>query len=386
MPNEMELKQRRMKIFRIRYLVIFCLIALFIYWGTDAVIRYWSQPLTTDIDVKFGDTSKGIQFPLITFCNGNFWSENPLMKKCYDGSWHFIHSFVSCMKVDPDFRIDTFMESIRIEIRDIVEKVRVWTGSEYIDLQLLFEHVWSSAFSDLLGPCFTLDLSKVDGFEYVSLEERLRPGIEIILAENNPINVVTVLFHTQYDLPDAFQLNGHPVLKFRDKKKNQHSIDVRKRVNKREATRKVPCTKYERKTCKNIEDNKLILEEYHCAIPILYGGQHLDYFIHKEISNCSNNVTLEALERILNNKGNCTLMQTCKNTRFTAKHETQDSWIENKTVVWIVFENPEVEYHNTYISYGLISLIGEVGGILGLTLGASASTLLESIMQRIPHY
>ena len=83
------------------------------------------------------------------------------------------------MKVDPDFRIDTFMESIRIEIRDIVEKVRVWTGSEYIDLQLLFEHVWSSAFSDLLGPCFTLDLSKVDGFEYVSLEERLRPGIYI---------------------------------------------------------------------------------------------------------------------------------------------------------------------------------------------------------------
>jgi hypothetical protein len=390
----MELKQRRMKIFRIRYLVIFCLIALFIYWGTDAVIRYWSQPLTTDIDVRFGDTNKGIQFPLITVCNSNFWSENPLMKKCYDGSWHFIHSFISCMKDDTEFGIDTFMESIRIEIRDIVEKVRIWTGSEYIDLQLLYEHVWTRAFSDLLGPCFTFDLSKVDGFEYVSLKERLRPGIEFILTENNPIKVATVLFHTQYDLPDAFQLNGHPVLKFRNKvkKKKQHSIDIQKRVNKRESTRRVPCTQYERKTCKNIEDNKLILEAYHCAIPILYGGQHLDYFIHKEISNCSNKITLQALEWItnkkvnLNNKSNCTLMQTCENTRFTSKHETQETYVENKTVVWIAFENPEVEYHNTYVSYGLISLIGEVGGILGLTLGASASTLLESLLQRIPYY
>ena len=388
----MEFKQKAKQIFRIKTLVVFCLIALFIWWGSNGVMRYWSQPLTTDINFRFGDSDKGIQFPLITLCNDNFFSENPLMKKCYDGSWHFIKAFVSCMKSDQDFRIDSFMETVQVEIGDIVEKVRIWTGSEYIDLQLWYEHVWSMAFSDLLGPCFTFDLSKVDGFEYISLKERLRPGIEFILTENNPIKVATVLFHTQYDLPDAFQLNGHPVLLFSEKTKKQHSIDIRKRVNKREATRRVPCTQYERKTCKNIENNKLILEAYDCAIPILYGGQHLDYFIHKEISNCSNKITLQALEWItnekvnLNNKGNCTLMQTCKNTRFTSKHEIQETYVENKTVVWIAFENPEVEYHNTYISYGLISLIGEVGGILGLTLGASASTVLDSLLQRIPCY
>ena len=37
--------------------------------------------------------------------------------------------------------------------------------------------------------------------------------------------------------------------------------------------------------------------------------------------------------------------------------------------MFVTFDNPEVEYHNTYISYDLLSLIGEVGGILGLTLG-----------------
>ena len=399
----MEFKQKAKQIFRIKTLVVFCLIALFIWWGSNGVMRYWSQPLTTDINFRFGDSDKGIQFPLITLCNDNFFSENPLMKKCYDGSWHFIKAFVSCMKSDQDFRIDTFMETVQIEIGDIVEKVRIWTGSEYINLQLSYEHVWSrhgqalllrSPWSRVFGPsqfgrCITFDLSKIDEFEYVSLEESLRPGIELTIAENNPWQIATMLFHTRHDLPDAFQLNGKPALKLGNdgrKVKKAHSIDIRKKVNKRESTRNVPCTQYERNTCKNIEMNKLILETYHCGIPILYGGQHLDYFMHKEISNCSNSVTLEALDWILQIKGNCTFMQTCESTRFTAKYETQETWIENKTLVWIAFENPEVEYYNTYVSYGLISLIGEIGGILGLTLGASASTLLESLLQCIPHF
>ena len=386
----MEFKKKAKQIFRIKSFVIFCLIALFIWWGSNGVMRYWSQPLTTDIRFRFGDTDKGIQFPLITLCNDQFFSENPLMKKCYDGSWHFIKSFVSCMKADQDFRLDAFMETVQIEIRDIVEKVRIWTGSEYVDLQLLHEHVWSRVFGPLqFGLCYTFDISKIDEFEYVSLEENLRPGIELTIAENNPWQIATMLFHTWYDLPDAFQLNGKPALKLGNngrKVKKAHSIDIRKKVNKRESTRRVPCTQYERNTCKNIEFNKLILETYHCAVPILYGGQHLDYFIHKEISNCSNNITLEALDWILQIKSNCTFMQTCESIRFTAKYETQETWIENKTLVWIAFETPEVEYYNTYISYGLISLIGEIGGILGLTLGASALTLLESLLQCIPYF
>ena len=60
--------------------------------------------------------------------------------------------------------------------------------------------------------------------------------------------------------------------------------------------------------------------------------------------------------------------------------------MNKKSRVFVAFENPEVEYHNTYISYGLLSLIGEVGGTLGLTLGASIMTLFDSIFQRLPYY
>ena len=71
-------------------------------------------------------------------------------------------------------------------------------------------------------------------------------------------------------------------------------------------------------------------------------------------------------------------------TRFTWSYKVIDSWVENQMLLFVAYENPEVEYHNTYISYDLLSLIGEVGGILGLTLGASALTLLESLIQHIP--
>ena len=62
------------------------------------------------------------------------------------------------------------------------------------------------------------------------------------------------------------------------------------------------------------------------------------------------------------------------------------TWRENKTVVYVTFETPQVEYQHTYINYDLLNLIGEVGGILGLTLGASGISLFDSILQYLPYY
>ena len=95
---------------------------------------------------------------------------------------------------------------------------------------------------------------------------------------------------------------------------------------------------------------------------------------------------MEAFDFISEKESNCSLSQTCENVRFTSNHKVEDTWLANKTVVYVTFENPEVEYQHSYISYDLISLIGEVGGILGLTLGASVLTLFESLFKRIPYY
>ena len=80
------------------------------------------------------------------------------------------------------------------------------------------------------------------------------------------------------------------------------------------------------------------------------------------------------------------MTQTCENVRFTSNYKVEDTWIENKTLIYAVFESPEVEYRISYINYGWISLVGAIGGILGLTLGASAFTLSEFLLKHVPYF
>ena len=118
----------------------------------------------------------------------------------------------------------------------------------------------------------------------------------------------------------------------------------------------------------------------------LFQGQHLEHFIPKQIPKCTENETKEALKAISKKTSNCNQRRTCNSTRYTSTYKIQETWIGNKTALVVLFETPEVEYHNTYISYDFLSLIGEVGGILGLTLGASFLSLTESVFQHIPYY
>ena len=207
------------------------------------------------------------------------------------------------------------------------------------------------------------------------------------MAEKNQWKKPNILLHTKNDLPDAVLLNGFHHVTLSNKTKQAYKLNLKKKINIRESTRKVPCMKYEYNTCQNIEDNQLILEKFHCRIPILYSGQHLDDFIPKDVLNCNNDAIKEGLDLISKKKSKCQQVQTCEMTRFTSTYKVTENMLArgNESVIWLAFANPEVLYQNTYVSYDLISLVGEVGGILGLTLGASTLTLLESLFQHL-HY
>ena len=264
--------------------------------------------------------------------------------------------------------------------------VQLWTGSEYVNLRHFYKKVWTRVFLDAgFGPCYTFDLSKVDKFKYIPLKTAWRPGIEFVMSQNNTWQMVAFMLHTRFDLPDASLLNGDLAVSSTEIKK-AYKVELRKKKIKRDSTRRVPCGKYERYTCQSIEETESILERYNCSIPILYSGQHLDHVIPKGVANCSNQVTVEVLDNILKTESNCARVPTCESTRFTANLKVEKTWFGNKTLVYVTFENPEVEYHYSYISYDLVSLIGEIGGILGITLGASVLTLFESLLIRLPYY
>ena len=382
----MEFKKKIKKLCRVKYVIIFSLILLFIWWGSNALLRYWSQPLSTDISYKYGETKQGIQFPLITLCNFNIFSDDSLIKECYDGSWSFISTLVYCMKINKTLNVTDHVKKFHPEIKSIVEMVQFWTGSKYVNLHNFYWTFWTKVFDNGWGPCYTFDLSKVDKFKYVLPKAGRRPGIEFIMAENNLWKNALLMLHTRFDLPDASLLNGMVSLSFLNETQNTHMVEFQKKINKKESTRKSPCVKQEYSTCQSIEDNRVIFERFHCNVPILYSGHHLDGLNPKEATNCSHDVTVEALDFLLRKETNCSMEQTCENVRFTSKYKVRPTWLENKSLVYIVLENPEVQYYNSYISYDLISFIGEIGGILGITLGASALTLFEFLFKHFPFH
>ena len=136
---------------------------------------------------------------------------------------------------------------------------------------------------------------------------------------------------------------------------------TQKKISNRESTRIIPCTEYEQRTCRNIEDNELILSKLDCRLPILYHGHHLDHLFTEEIPSCNNSIIEKAVDLLMNKRSKCTQSQACKKREYTIMHEIEPTYRESKTVVLVRFETPQVEYQNTYISYGLISLIGEFG-------------------------
>ena len=232
---ESEFKCHMKKIFRLKNVVILCLISLFMWWGSNAVVRFWCQPLTTDISHSFGDNTIGIQFPLITICdNTNFYQKNPTLEACGDGSWNYISEFQSCMKTDKNFNVSSFMKSLQNDIKNIVEVTYFWTGEEYLDLNYIDDQVWFEVFTDLDGPCYTFDLSRIDQFKYVPYSERSRPGIEFVVAKKNTWKMATMYLHTRNDMPDANQLNEIAYLKLYNKRRKGHVISIRKKKKIRE--------------------------------------------------------------------------------------------------------------------------------------------------------
>jgi hypothetical protein len=100
----MEFKVMMKKACQVKDLILIFFLLLFLWWGSNAVVRYWRQPLSTDISYKYDEIKPVYQFPLLTLCNRNNFFEDTIFKECGDGSWDFIHIVVFSMKKDKTFQ------------------------------------------------------------------------------------------------------------------------------------------------------------------------------------------------------------------------------------------------------------------------------------------
>ena len=134
-----------LKLLRIRVLVWICLLSIFIWWGTESIIRYWNQPLTTNIVYTFDE--RGVQFPLLTFCDWHFTFKNKILKACKNElDWpFFIDAVTDCLNKSKNFKISTLLNSFEDKRKDIINITRFWDGYKYTELQNL-DQSWSGVF------------------------------------------------------------------------------------------------------------------------------------------------------------------------------------------------------------------------------------------------
>ena len=169
-----------------------------------------------------------------------------------------------------------------------------------------------------------------------------------------------------------------------------YNLGVRKRVIQSIPTSKTPCNQYTRRTCLRRILFQHYNSKYGCKIVFNSNAQYLKDFNPQQIPYCNVSIHFEFEEgfsKIMEYaKEKCPGIQSCMQTRYSFDLREQNITLtgikgRNKnTTIKIALRDPIVQYNIDYVSYDLQSLIGEIGGTLGLTIGLSFFSFAEWII------
>lgn len=194
-----------------------------------------------------------------------------------------------------------------------------------------------------------------------------------------------VSFHSQFDAADAMDINPSVWIQKHKEPKMHHILISNKKKVEAEPTRKAPCGDYETKTNYQLKGHTKIASEFKCKIPLFYTGRHLNEIIgYDKLPPCTQKETLIKSIEILRKARDWSMKtrpRACKSVKFTLTERSYDldenyaDGCNNCTFLMIQYSNFQVEHFTTYISYDLQSLIAEMGGLLGMTVGLSFASL-----------
>jgi hypothetical protein len=184
-----------------------------------------------------------------------------------------------------------------------------------------------------------------------------------------------IFVHEENDFADATVVQEHYATDFL----KPSILTMKTKHFSKESTKSMPCHEYWPKACHNKMVQKKILKDYQCKMPIFYNGASST----KDSPICSNDKILAILFRNFSQSRRCSQSVPCEYTKYEAKQwvNVEFSFLgDNPSKIEIIFNGPIMEEH--YISSISIddqTLIGQVGGLLGILLGWSGMTLLEII-------
>ena len=155
------------------------LMLVFLYWSGIAILKFQSQPLSTDIYQTIGDQDRKITFPTITICDFTY-SKNHLFKNCSTTSYHYLSAMLSCLSKGVELNFSEVTEKLHLKRQDFFSDavVKYW-GDDAPFMNISQEKIWNLVVDARHGPCFSLDLSNDDGTKFLAIDKFLgNPRLE----------------------------------------------------------------------------------------------------------------------------------------------------------------------------------------------------------------
>ena len=190
-----------------------------------------------------------------------------------------------------------------------------------------------------------------------------------------------VLIHESLEtLVEDFKIHPSFTTQIKDK---THVIVTKVKI-KNISTNKKPCMDNESdlaSICARKKAQILFEKQYGCILPWMKSKQHSICPIVNETRMAYKNLLFEW--ETLVKKQNCEKSQPCQRSlyqlQFADLHDPYFNPATNGAVLQIQLGGPNIMHIEDFLSYDFQSLIGEVGGTLGLFLGLSFLSIIQCI-------
>ena len=246
---------------------------------------------------------------------------------------------------------------------------------------------WKSTYHFVYGHCQSFD-PQIQGITNISVTDtKGHPELQFRSIKHGLVDWydMDMIIHNRDDFQDAHILHDKDKISSMTKDK---IFKLSKKVVNSISTRKFPCQKYAKTTCILRHMNTFYHEKYQCQIVFIR-----DYIDMKSLKqHCNISVHLEFNqtypELFLKYSSTCISSQGCIQTNYIidSSEDFKAKYGLHSSTIKISINKPIVEYYIEEISYDFQSLVGEVGGTLGLTVGLSFLSISDWTMTLIKSY
>ena len=162
-------------------------------------------------------------------------------------------------------------------------------------------------------------------------------------------------------------------------------IKITKKSIRNISTRNSKCSEFWKKSC---EQNRWEQEWYlkqNCQVPFLNFGNHMTS--RSDLQLCNRTLLLKGINDFneFKPKELCPDYSPCHQNKYTFTKEEFDGTVSERSLqsFWVIlkYRDINIEINKSYISYALQNFIAEFGGFLGMFLGLSCFSLIESFNQ-----